>query len=52
MQTKKIHDTSELVKKTHYGAKIIISGVATNSVLTAITNKIPDISSLTKKNRL
>ena len=28
------------------------TGIATNSALTAIENKIPDVSSLVKKNRL
>ena len=59
-------DTSELVKKTDYNAKITviegkipsISGLTTNAALTAIKsdleNKIPNISSLVKKkpNRL
>ena len=60
----KILDTNELVKKTNYNAKIIerdgkilsISGLATNAALTAVKpdlkNKIPNISSLVKKNRL
>ena len=49
---KKIPDTSKLVKKTDYSAKISeiknkipsISGLATNSVLTAAENKIPDVN--------
>ena len=52
MQIKKIPDTSKLVKKTDYSAKISeiknkipsISGLATNSVLTAAENKIPDVN--------
>ena len=58
-QTKKIPDTSRLVKKTDYNAKITkiestipsITGLATNSALTGVENKIP-VSSLVKKNRL
>ena len=54
---KKILDTSSLVKKTDYSSKIIeiegktpsISGLATNSALTAVENKIPNVSSLVKK---
>ena len=55
---KKIPDTSEIVKKkTYYNAKIIeiekkipsISGLATNSALTAVENKIPDVNSLVQK---
>ena len=46
--------TSRLVKKTYYNAKIgeveskipSINGSATNSALTAVENKIPDVSSL------
>ena len=57
MQRKKIPDTSELVKKLDYNAKISeienkipsISGLATNSALTAVENKIPDVSSLVQK---
>ena len=53
----KIPDTSGLVKKTDYNAKITeleckipsISGLATNAVLTTVENKIPNISSLVKK---
>ena len=52
-----IPDTSGLVKKTDYNAKIneienkipSISGLATNAALTAIENKIPNISSLVEK---
>ena len=47
-------------KKTDYNTKIAeiqgkipsISGLATNAALTAVENKIPNISSLVKKNRL
>ena len=54
---KKITDISDLVKKTGFNAKITevegkipsITGLATNSALTAIENKIPDVSSLVKK---
>ena len=52
-----IPDTSGLVKKTDYNAKIneienkipSISGLATNAALTANENKIPNISSLVEK---
>ena len=54
---KKIPDTSVLVKKLDYNAKISeiktkipsISGLATNSALTAVENKIPNVSNLVKK---
>ena len=54
---KKIPDTSDLAKKTDLNAKITeiedkipsITGLATNSALTAVENKIPDVSSLLKK---
>ena len=57
---KKIPDVSDLVKKTDFNAKITevegkipnITGLATRSALTAFENKIPDIGSLVKKNRL
>ena len=58
---KKIPDTHGFVKKkTGYNSKIkeveskitSISGLATNSALTAIENKIPDVSNLVKKRRL
>ena len=50
MRIKKILDTSELAKKTDLNAKIpSITGLATNSALTAAENKIPDVSSLVKK---
>ena len=44
-----------MVKKTDFNAKIIEveskirSGLATSSTLTAVENKIPDVSSLVKK---
>ena len=54
---KKIPDVSVLVKKTDFNSKITevegkipsITGLATNSALTAVENKIPDVSSLVKK---
>ena len=54
---KKILDTSKLTKKTDLKAKITeiegkipsITGLATNSALTAVENKIPDVNSLVKK---
>ena len=57
---KKAPYTSGIVKKIDYNAKIIeiegkipsVSGLATNSALTAVENKIPDISNLAKENRL
>ena len=57
MQTKKTPDTSGLIKKTDYNAKISeieskmlsISGLVTNAALTAVENKIPNVSSLVKK---
>ena len=56
IQKKKI-DTSGLVKKTNYDAKLTeieskipsISGLATTSTLTAVENKIRDVSNLIKK---
>ena len=52
-----IPDTSGLVKKTDYNAKITeiegkirsTSGLATNAALTAVENKIPNINSLVRK---
>ena len=49
----------ELLKKTNYNAKITeieskipsISGLATHFALTAIKNKMPDVSDLVKKNK-
>ena len=57
IQIKKNSDTSGLVEKTDYDAKICeiegkiprISGLATKPALTAVKNKIPDVSSLVKK---
>ena len=54
---KKIHDVSDLVKKTDFNTKVTeiegkipsITGLATNSELTAVENKIPDVCSLVKK---
>ena len=55
---KKIPDTSGLIKKkTDLNAKITeieskipsVSGLATNSALTAVKNKIPDVSNLVNK---
>ena len=54
---KKIPDTSGIVEKTNYNAKITeierkiprVSGLATNATLTAVENKIPNISSLANK---
>ena len=54
---KKILDTSELVKKSGYNAKISkiegkapsIRGLAINAALTALGNKIPDVSMLVRK---
>ena len=50
----------DLLKKTDYNAKITdieskianISGLATNAALSAVEHKIPDVSSLVKKNTL
>ena len=55
----KTPDTSDLVKKTHYTAKIIeiegkipsIHSLAKNAGLTAVENKIPNVSSLVTKKR-
>ena len=57
---KKIPETSELVKKLYFNGKITeienkmpgISGLATNAALNAVENKILNVSSLVKKNRL
>ena len=54
---KKIPDTIDLAKKTDFNAKITeienkipsITGLATNSALTAVENKIPDVSGLVTK---
>ena len=56
---KKIPDIGSLVKKTNFNTKVTeiegkipsITGLATNSELTALENKIPDVSNLVKKNR-
>ena len=56
-EDKKIPDTSRLVKKLDFNAKISeieskilrISGLATKSALTAVENKIPGVRSLVKK---
>ena len=53
---KKIPDTSDLAKKTDLNARITeienkipsITGLGTNSALTAVENKIPDVNSLVK----
>ena len=53
----KIPDTSGLVKKTDYNAKITetenripnVSSLATKTALTTVENKIPSISNLVKK---
>ena len=55
MQTKKNRDTRGLVKKTDYNAEISeteseipsISGLATNSALNAVENKIRHVESHT-----
>ena len=57
MWIEKIPNVSNLVKKTDLNAKITevegkipsITGLATNSALTAVENKIPDVSSFVKK---
>ena len=57
MQIKKILDTSGLAEKTDLNAKITeiestipsIAGLATNSALTIVENKIPVVSSSLKK---
>ena len=57
MQIKKTPDTSDLAKKTDLNAKITeiegkiprITGLASNSALLTVENKIPDVSSLVKK---
>ena len=50
-------DTSELVKKLDFNAKIVeienkiqsVSGLAADAALTAVENKIPNVSNLVKK---
>ena len=54
-EDKKIPDTSELVKKQIIMLKLLkykVSGLTTNSVLTAVKNNIPDISNLVKKKQI
>ena len=54
---RKIDDVNGLVEKTDFNSKITevegkmpsITGLATNSALTAVENKIPDINNLVKK---
>ena len=46
---KKISDVNEKIPDVSGSVITIITGLATNSALTAIENKIPDISSLVKK---
>ena len=56
-QKKKIPDTSKLVKKSDYNAKVSelenetpsISSLLTTSALTAVENKIASVSNLVKK---
>ena len=55
-----IPNTSGLVKKIDYSSKITdieskttrITSLSTNSALTAVENKIPNVSGLVKKTRL
>ena len=57
-QNQKTPDTSGLVKKTNYDAKITelenkipdVSNLATKTALTTVENKIPDVSNLVKRN--
>ena len=57
---KETPDTSELVKKLDFNAKIVeienkiqsVSGLAADAALTAVENKIPNVSNLVKKKRL
>ena len=57
MQTKKIHDTRGLVKKQTIMLKLLkqkkkipsTSGLATSAALTAVDNKITNVSTLVKK---
>ena len=49
---KKNPDASELIKKLDYNAKIkipSITGLAATSALTAVENKVPNVSNLVKK---
>ena len=56
-QKKKKTDTSKLVRKSDYNAKVSqiegkilsINGLATTSVLTAVENKVPSVNNLFKK---
>ena len=58
-QKKKTPDTSELVKKLGFNAKIVeienkipsVSGLAADAALTAVENKIPNVSNLVKKKK-
>ena len=60
MQIKKILDASDLAKNSDLNAKITvkegkirsITGLATNSALTAVENKILNVSSLVKNKDL
>ena len=53
-------DVSSLVKKTEFNTKVTeikgkmpnITGLATNSELSAVENKIPDVSSVVEKTNL
>ena len=53
-------DTSELVKKLDFNAKIVeienkiqsVSGLAADAALTAVENKIPNVSNLVKKKKI
>ena len=55
--SKKISNTSRLVRKSDYNAKISelenkmpsISGLVTTAALTTVENKIPSVSNLVKK---
>ena len=59
-QKKKIPDTSGLVKKTNYDAKIAdiegkipdLNNLATKTALTSVENKMPSVSSLVKKKQI
>ena len=56
-QTKKFPDTTGLIKRTDYNARTAeieskipsITGLVTNSALTAVENKIANVSNLVKK---
>ena len=57
LKTLSVTDTSKRVKNTNYNAKIkdiedkkpSITGLATTTALTAVENKIPNVSTLVKK---